>query len=75
MQAIKTERLRQGIKGKELAQRLGVSPARITVLEREEARGAVTLAALEKAAAALDCRLEYRLVPRVEKPRIRVDIG
>lgn len=47
-----------------LAKRLGVSPARVSVLERDERRGAVTLRMMERAANALDCEFVYALVPR-----------
>ncbi len=60
---IKQQRLAKGLKSVELAQRLGVSPARVSMLERDEARGAVTLKMLQRAAEALGCRLEYRLTP------------
>ena len=79
MQAIRQQRLKQGLKSRELAQRMAVSPARISVLERDEDRGAVTLNMLEKAASALNCRLEYRLVPlaetRAAKPRLKLSIA
>lgn len=68
MQSIRQERLRQGLKSRDLAQRLAVSPARVSVLERDEERGAVTLNILAKAATALNCRLEYRLVPLSDEP-------
>jgi len=48
----------------QLARRMGVVQSRIPALEKAEARHAVTLASLEKAAHALDCRLVYALVPR-----------
>ncbi len=80
---IKQQRLAKGLKSVELAQRLGVSPARVSMLERDEARGAVTLKMLQRAAEALGCRLEYRLTPvnpasesvaesPAEKPRIKL---
>ena len=80
---IKQQRLAKGLKAFELAQRLGVSPARVSMLERDEARGAVTLKMLQRAAEALGCRLEYRLTPvnqvceaapesPVGKPRIKL---
>ncbi len=83
MQAIKQQRLQQGLRSLDLAKRMQVSPARISVLERDEARGAVTLNMLHKAAAALNCRLEYRLVPEtggtadgtVSKPRLKLRTG
>jgi predicted DNA-binding mobile mystery protein A len=53
-----------GMTTAQLARRMGVVQSRIPALEQAEARGAVTLASLEKAAHALDCRLVYVLVPR-----------
>jgi predicted DNA-binding mobile mystery protein A len=52
-----------GMTGAQLAQRLKVSQPRIFALEKAEARGAVTIASLERAAAALQCTLVYALVP------------
>ena len=53
-----------GMNGRQFAQRMGVSPARISKLESDELAGAVTLKTLRKAAEALDCTLVYGLVPR-----------
>ena len=73
-----------GLKGFQLAERMQVSAARVSVMEKDEARGAVTLKMMEKAAKAMGCRFEYRIVPvvspqgdnRIEekdiKPRFRV---
>lgn len=76
---IRAVRFRQGLQGKELAARMQVSPARISVLEKDELRGAVTLKMMQKAAEALDCRFVYALVPnrltRRAKPRIRLDVA
>ena len=77
-QTIKLQRQRQGLKGCDLAERMRVSAARISMLERDEARGAVTLRMLQRAAEALGCRLEYRLVPdgrAAVKPRIRLTVA
>ncbi len=71
-------RIKQGLKGFQLAQRLNVSAARVSVLEKDEARGAVTLKLMAKAAAAMGCRFEYRIVrpgtleKASTKPRYRV---
>ena len=78
--SIRQMRKAKGLKGFQLAERLGVSAARVSMLERDEERGAVTLKMMHKAARALGCRFEYRLVPEVkqdpvapgEKPRYRV---
>ena len=53
-----------GMTTSHLAERLGVVQSRVPALERAEARKAVTLASLENAANAMDCRLVYALVPR-----------
>ena len=47
----------------QMAARLGVSQPRILALEKDEARGAVTLETLSRAAQALDCTLTYVIVP------------
>jgi predicted DNA-binding mobile mystery protein A len=52
-----------GMSTRELAARLDVSSPRISQIERGEVDGSLTLASLERAANALDCRLEYVLVP------------
>ena len=49
---------------KQLAARLGVSPPRITALEKSEVDETVTLASLRRAAEALDCALIYSFVPK-----------
>ena len=78
---IRNMRKQQGLKGFQLAERMQVSAARISVLEKDEARGAVTLRMMEKAAAAMGCRFEYRIVSQSNgaskpaqtgKPRYRV---
>jgi predicted DNA-binding mobile mystery protein A len=46
-----------------LADRLGVSGAAVTKLERAELRGGITTGKLAEVAAALDCTLVYALVP------------
>ncbi|MGD8583065.1 MAG: helix-turn-helix domain-containing protein [Gammaproteobacteria bacterium] len=74
---IRSVRTQRNMQGKELAKKMKVSPARISVLEKDEQRGAVTLKMMQKAAAALDCNFVYALVPRHQrqaaKPRIRLD--
>ena len=73
---IRTIRLQKGMQGKELARIMRVSPARISVLERDELRGAVTLKMMQRAAEALDCAFVYAVVPksenRMNKPRVRL---
>lgn len=46
------------------AGRLGMSQAGVRKLESAEASDAITLASLRKLAEALDCELQYALVPR-----------
>ncbi len=62
---IRDARKNQGLKGFQLAERMQVSAARVSVLEKDEARGAVTLKLMAKAAKAMGCRFEYRIVPEV----------
>ena len=78
---IRHMRIKQGLKGFQLAERLNVSAARVSVLEKDEARGAVTLKMMEKAAKAMGCKFEYQIVPLTEnagvdqksnKPRYRL---
>ena len=74
---IRAVRTQKNMLGKQLAQKLRVSAARISVLEKDERRGAVTLKMMQKAAEALDCRFVYALIPKTPardaKPRIRLD--
>ena len=74
---IRAVRTQHGIQGKQLAKTMHVSPARISVLEKDEQRGAVTLKMMQKAADALDCTFVYALIPRSvkhqPKPKIRLD--
>jgi transcriptional regulator with XRE-family HTH domain len=76
---IRRMRIKQGLKGFQLAERLQVSAARVSVLEKDESRGAVTLKMMEKAAKAMGCRFEYRIVTEDAvkvvhnaKPRYRI---
>jgi len=78
---IRNMRKKQGLKGFQLAERMQVSAARISMLEKDESRGAVTLKMMARAAEALGCKFEYRIVPLAEssgvdlkkaKPRYRV---
>jgi predicted DNA-binding mobile mystery protein A len=55
-----------GMTTAQFARRLGVSQPRIIELEQSEVSGGVTLNTLQRAAAALGCRLVYALIP--EKP-------
>ena len=77
-------RIKQGLKGFQLAERMQVSAARISMLEKDESRGAVTLKMMARAAEAMGCKFEYRIVPSAEKlpldlkklkPRYRVVVN
>jgi predicted DNA-binding mobile mystery protein A len=49
---------------RQLASKLGITPSSIAKLEKAEADEKITLASLRKLANALDCELQYTLVPR-----------
>ena len=77
--SIRKMRKSRGLKGFQLAERLDVSPARVSMLERDEQAGAVTIKTMHRVASALGCRFEYRLVPNehtatgsAAKPRFRI---
>jgi predicted DNA-binding mobile mystery protein A len=61
---IKAIREALGMTTAQLAARMGVAQPRIAELEKREAARVVTLQSLERAAAALDCRLVYIFVPK-----------
>lgn len=61
---VKAIREALGMTAAQLGARLGVSQVRALALEKGEVSGSITLASLERAANALDCRLVYALVPR-----------
>ena len=79
---LRSARKAQGLKGVELAKKLGVSPARVSVIERDEANGTLTLNTMESTAQALDCELVYLLIPKKslqqsslqsdQKPRMKI---
>jgi predicted DNA-binding mobile mystery protein A len=63
---IKTIRMALGMTSGVLAQRVGdVSDSAIRKLEIAEAEDAITLASLRRVAEALDCELQYALIPRL----------
>ncbi len=64
---IRKMRIKQGLKGFQLADRMQVSAARISMLEKDESRGAVTLRMMERAARAMGCQFEYRIVLLAKK--------
>jgi predicted DNA-binding mobile mystery protein A len=60
---VRTLRDALGMSTLELGLRMGISSRRVLQLEQGESGGAVRLSTLERAAAALHCRLFYVLVP------------
>lgn len=61
IQAIRTA---LGMTTRQLAARVGVSQSTLASLEKSEANDKITLQSLRKVADALDCDLQYTLVPR-----------
>jgi len=61
---IKAIREALGMSAAYLAKRLGVVPSTVLRLEASEADDTITLGSLRRAAAALDCELQYALVPK-----------
>jgi predicted DNA-binding mobile mystery protein A len=61
-----TKALREalGMTSRQLAERMGVAPSRVTAIEKAETTGAITMRTLREAAEALDCELVYAFVPR-----------
>lgn len=53
-----------GMSARQLAQRAGVTQPSVTLWEKREISGAITMASLRKAADAMQCDLVYALVPR-----------
>ncbi len=55
-----------GMSGTQLANRLGVTKARISKAEQDEQTGSVTLKTMQNMASAMDCRFVYAVVPENE---------
>lgn len=70
---VRTIRKALDMSGAQLAERLGLSRNRISVLERKEAEGEITLNQLRDLAEQLNCELTYALVPRKKVELIIVD--
>ncbi len=60
---IKAVREALGMTTQQLSVRLGVRQPSVVDMEQSEAKGAISLATLRRAAEALDCTLVYALVP------------
>jgi predicted DNA-binding mobile mystery protein A len=61
---IKAIREALGMPAAHLAKRLGLVPSTVLRLETSEADDTITLASLKRVAEALNCELQYALVPR-----------
>ena len=48
----------------QLAKRMDITQPSVSAMEKNEARGAISLSKLQKAAEAINCELVYALVPR-----------
>lgn len=48
---------------RQLAERMGVAPSRVTAIEKAETTGAITVRTLRETAEALDCQFVYAFVP------------
>ena len=70
---VKAVRESLGMSASALARKLGVTPHSISKLEKAEAEEKITLASLRKLANALDCELQYILVPRQSLEEIMKD--
>lgn len=62
---VKAIRESLGMSASALARKLSVTPHAISKLEKAEMDEKITLASLRKLATALDCELQYTLVPRL----------
>ena len=56
-----------GVHVTDMARELDVNPSVIYRLEQSEDRKSISLKAMEKAAAAMDCKVVYAIVPRAGK--------
>ncbi len=73
---IRTMREQWGWSTYELARRAGVSQPTVIHWERREASGTITLATLSRAAQALQCEVDYRLVRKSGAPPVLpADVG
>ena len=61
---VRTIRAALGMSARQLADRLGVTRQALAFMEQRESEGKISLAALSRAADALECDLVYALVPR-----------
>ena len=64
---LRLARLEQGLTVQEVAERAGVTPSRISQVERAEIEGTLQLDTLDRFATALGYQLRYELVPDGER--------
>lgn len=60
---VRTVRTALSMTGSQLAERLGVSKARVSRIEKDETAGSVTLKTMQSTAEAMGCRFVYAIVP------------
>jgi predicted DNA-binding mobile mystery protein A len=60
---LRTVRRALGMSGAQLAEKMGVTRARVAQVEHDELAGAVTLKSMRAAAKAMGCRFVYAVVP------------
>lgn len=63
---IRTVRKALGMPGLQLANRLGVTKARVSRAEHDEVTGSVTLKSMQNMAKAMNCRFVYAILPEQE---------
>lgn len=61
---LRSVREAMGMSSKQFASRLGVSPPRVTALEKSEQSGSATIKTMCQAAEALNCVFVYAVIPR-----------
>jgi predicted DNA-binding mobile mystery protein A len=67
---LRTVRKALGMSGAQLAERMGVTRARVAQAEQAELSGSVTLKSLQAAAEAMGCRFVYAIVPALPMSEI-----
>ena len=55
-----------GMNGRQLAERMGVTKQRVSIIEKQELAGSVTINTMRKSAEALNCAFVYCLVPNAD---------
>jgi len=55
-----------GMNGRQLAERMGVTKQRVSIIEKQELAGSVTINTMKKSAEALNCVFVYCLLPKTD---------